>query len=430
MIKNDKRVIKGWLMFDWANSVYPLVILSTVFPVYYASIAVEQGKDIISLFGIEWENTVLLDVILSISYLLVAFMNPILSGIADRTGNKKMFLKIFNGIGVVGCMSLFFFIEGRIWVGLLGSFLASIGYSGSLVFYNAYLPEIVTEDRQDEISAKGFSYGYIGSAMFLIMVLVCTHVFGDTEAEKQVVFRWTFLTLGVWWLGFAAYSFKRLPANVYNKSESKDWFKSGLKEFKVVFKDLSNHPVLKKYLLSFFMFSIAVQTMILVAAFFGAKEIHFPEGKKGEYLILMILIIQFIAIVGARTFAWISERYGNINGLLFGVTTYTIACIWAYFTYNYISFLFLASLVGFGMGGIQSLARSTYSKFLPETEDHASYFSFYDFVEKMSLVIGLLLFGGLEQLTGSQRYSVLSLVFVFLIAIVLLLRLRKQSKSA
>ena len=428
MIKNDKRVVKGWLMFDWANSVYPLVILSTVFPVYYASIAVEQGKDIVSLFGVEWENTVLLDVILSLSYLLVAFMNPVLSGIADRTGNKKLFLKIFNGIGVIGCMSMFFFIEGRIWVGLLGSFLASIGYSGSLVFYNAYLPEIATEDRQDEISAKGFSYGYFGSALFLIAVLVSTFVFGDTEESKHLIFRITFLVLGLWWLGFAAYSFKRLPENVYEKSETSDWLRKGLKELKGVFKDLSNHPILKKYLLAFFMFSIAVQTMILVAAFFGSKEIEFPEGWKEVALIGIVLVIQFVAIAGAKTFAWVSKKYGNINGLLFGVISYTIACIWAFFTYHFIPFIFLAALVGFGMGGIQSLARSTYSKFLPETEDHASYFSFYDFVEKMSIVLGLLLFGGLEQLTGSQRYSVLSLVVVFLIAIVLLLRLRKQSK--
>lgn len=428
MIKNDKRVVKGWLMFDWANSVYPLVILSTVFPVYYASIAVEQGKDIVSLFGVEWENTVLLDVILSLSYLLVAFMNPVLSGIADRTGNKKLFLKIFNGIGVIGCMSMFFFIEGRIWVGLLGSFLASIGYSGSLVFYNAYLPEIATEDRQDEISAKGFSYGYFGSALFLIAVLVSTFVFGDTEESKHLIFRITFLVLGLWWLGFAAYSFKRLPENVYEKSETSDWLRKGLKELKGVFKDLSNHPILKKYLLAFFMFSIAVQTMILVAAFFGSKEIEFPEGWKEVALIGIVLVIQFVAIAGAKTFAWVSKKYGNINGLLFGVISYTIACIWAFFTYHFIPFIFLAALVGFGMGGIQSLARSTYSKFLPETEDHASYFSFYDFLEKMSIVLGLLLFGGLEQLTGSQRYSVLSLVVVFLIAIVLLLRLRKQSK--
>lgn len=428
MIKNDKRVVKGWLMFDWANSVYPLVILSTVFPVYYASIAFEQGKDIVSLFGVEWENTVLLDVILSISYLLVAFMNPVLSGIADRTGNKKLFLKIFNGIGVIGCMSMFFFIEGRIWVGLLGSFLASIGYSGSLVFYNAYLPEIATEDRQDEISAKGFSYGYFGSALFLIAVLVSTFVFGDTEESKHLIFRITFLVLGLWWLGFAAYSFKRLPENVYEKSETSDWLRKGLKELKGVFKDLSNHPILKKYLLAFFMFSIAVQTMILVAAFFGSKEIEFPEGWKEVALIGIVLVIQFVAIAGAKTFAWVSKKYGNINGLLFGVISYTIACIWAFFTYHFIPFIFLAALVGFGMGGIQSLARSTYSKFLPETEDHASYFSFYDFLEKMSIVLGLLLFGGLEQLTGSQRYSVLSLVVVFLIAIVLLLRLRKQSK--
>ena len=428
MIKNDKRVVKGWLMFDWANSVYPLVILSNVFPVYYASIAVEQGKDIVSLFGVEWENTVLLDVILSLSYLLVAFMNPVLSGIADRTGNKKLFLKIFNGIGVIGCMSMFFFIEGRIWVGLLGSFLASIGYSGSLVFYNAYLPEIATEDRQDEISAKGFSYGYFGSALFLIAVLVSTFVFGDTEESKHLIFRITFLVLGLWWLGFAAYSFKRLPENVYEKSETSDWLRKGLKELKGVFKDLSNHPILKKYLLAFFMFSIAVQTMILVAAFFGSKEIEFPEGWKEVALIGIVLVIQFVAIAGAKTFAWVSKKYGNINGLLFGVISYTIACIWAFFTYHFIPFIFLAALVGFGMGGIQSLARSTYSKFLPETEDHASYFSFYDFLEKMSIVLGLLLFGGLEQLTGSQRYSVLSLVVVFLIAIVLLLRLRKQSK--
>lgn len=417
-------------MFDWANSVYPLVILSTIFPVYFEAIAHHKGEDILILFGYEWKNTFLLDFMLSASYLIVAFSNPILSGIADRTGNKKLFLKIFNGIGVVGCMSMFFFVQERIWIGLLGSFLASIGYSGSLVFYNAYLPEIVTEDKQDEVSAKGFSYGYLGSALFLIVVLVCTFVFGETEAQKHIIFRWTFLILGIWWLGFAAYSFKRLPENVFKKSETKDWFKSGLNELKIVFRDLRDHPILKSYLLAFFMFSIAVQTMILVAAFFGAKEVNFPDGYKEIALIGIVLVIQFVAIAGAKTFAWVSSKYGNISGLLFGVISYTIACIWAFFTYEFLPFIFLAGLVGFGMGGIQALARSTYSKLLPETQDHASYFSFYDFVEKMSVVLGLLLFGGLEQLTGSQRYSVLSLVVVFIVAMVLLIRIRKKHKVA
>ena len=426
-------------MFDWANSVYPLVILSTIFPAYYSDMAVQVGEDEIILFGQQLKNTFVLDVVLSLACLIVAFMNPVLSGIADASGKKLTYLKRFNLIGVVGCLSLFFFDNEHIWVGLFGAFVASIGYSGSLVFYNAYLPEIVDEEDQDRISAKGFSYGYLGSALYLILVLITTFYLSsnyqdyeflpqDSTIVKHEIFRWSFIGLGIWWLGFARITFNRLPSNVYKKKISKDMLSAGLKELKQVYSSLKTMPELKRFLCSFAIFSLAVQTMILVAAFFGKKEINFPKESVDAYLIIMVLIIQFVGMLGAWFFARLSKKKGNVASLTFGLISYLIACIIAFIVTEPTPFMCLAALVGFGMGGIQAMARSTYSKLLPQTEDHASYFSFFDFVEKMSIVFGLLLYGTLEQITGSQRMSVLVLTFVFLIALVIIYPLRKSDK--
>lgn len=424
-------------MFDWANSVYPLVILTTVFPMYYLEMAVHKGDDILVFFGYDLKNTFVLDIILASSCLLVAFMNPILSGVADASGKKLTFLKIFNFIGVAGCMSMFFFDQDRIWVGLLGAFVASLGYSGSLVFYNAYLPEIADESEQDRISAKGFAYGYLGGAIFLVLILALTFYLAsnyvnfsflpqDPTLVKNLVFKWSFIALGIWWLGFAQITFRRLPSNVYKKKVSKDMFAAGLKEIKKVYESLKGLKDLRRYLGAYAVFALAVQTMMLVAAFFGKKEINFEEGTADTMLILIILIIQIVGMFGAGFFAWFSKKQGNVISLLLGLVSYLLACLIAFFVTEPLPFVGLAALVGFGMGGIQALARSTYSKMLPETHDHASYFSFFDFIEKMSIVFGLVLFGTLEQITGSQRVSVLSLTVVFIVAIIILIPLRKH----
>lgn len=428
--RGDKRLINAWAFYDWANSVYSLVISTAVFPIYYSSLS-ESFANVegdIKFLGTYWDPTTLYDYTLAFSFLLVAIMSPILSGIADYTGNKLKFLKVFCLIGSLSVMSLFFFKdEQTLWVGIVFTIMASIGFWGSIVFYNAYLPEVAFPEQQDKVSARGFIFGYSGSIILLLFSMVMINkpeIFGI--ADSAFASRLTFLLVGVWWFGFAQITYRRLPNNVYDRKPEKDYIWKGLKELKVVFYELNNYNNLRFFLLSFFMYSVGVQTIILMAGIFGSKELGLPTLN----LIIVILIVQVVAIVGAFIFSRLSERIGNFSALKITIFIWAIVCFIAFsldksqenvHTYFYI----LGGLIGLVMGAIQSLSRSTYSKLLPETHDHATYFSFYDVTEKLAIVFGMIVFGLLISLTGSMQWSVLFLAVFFLISFVLLNFVRK-----
>lgn len=423
--RGDKKLINAWAFYDWANSVYSLVISTAVFPIYYSSIteSFSNGNGKINFLGTQWTPTSLYDYTLAFSFIIIAFISPILSGIADYTGNKLKFLKAFCLLGSLSVMCLFFFEgEQTLWVGIVFTILASIGFWGSIVFYNAYLPEVAYPEQQDDVSAKGFIFGYSGSIILLLLSLVMINkpeLFGLPSAAFAS--RLTFLIVGVWWIGFAQITYKRLPNNVYNRKPEKDYIWKGLHELKVVAKELKNQPELKFFLSSFFMYSVGVQTIILMAGIFGSKELGLPTLD----LIAVILVVQIVAIFGAFLFSRLSDKIGNISTLKITVSIWAIVCLIAFLldksqeNVNYY-FYGLGSLIGLVMGAIQSLSRSTYSKLLPETKDHATYFSFYDVTEKIAIVFGMIVFGLLVSLTGSMQWSVLFLAFFFLVSIVLL----------
>jgi len=423
--KGDKKLINAWAFYDWANSVYSLVISTAVFPIYYSSLT-ESFTNIegeITFLGTQWNPTTLYDYTLAFSFLIVAFISPILSGIADYTGNKLKFLKAFCLLGSLSVMSLFFFKdETTLWVGIIFTILASIGFWGSIVFYNAYLPEVAHPEQQDDVSAKGFIFGYSGSILLLLLSLVMINkpeLFGLPSAGFAS--RLTFLIVGVWWFGFAQVTYAKLPNNVYNRKPAKDFIWKGLHELKIVAIELKQHPELKFFLSSFFMYSIGVQTIILMAGIFGSKELGLPTLD----LIAVILVVQIVGIVGAFIFSRLSDRIGNISTLKITVLIWTTVCFIAFLLDKsqeniHLYFYGLGALIGLVMGAIQSISRSTYSKLLPETKDHATYFSFYDVTEKIAIVFGMLVFGLLVSLTGSMQWSVLFLAVFFLISFVLL----------
>ncbi|WP_298288328.1 MFS transporter [uncultured Lutibacter sp.] len=423
--KGNKKLINAWAFYDWANSVYSLVISTAVFPIYYSSLTASfsniEGK--INFLGTQWNPTTLYDYTLAFSFLIVAFISPILSGIADYTGNKLKFLKGFCLLGSLSVMSLFFFKgEETLWVGILFTILASIGFWGSIVFYNAYLPEVAYPEQQDDVSAKGFIFGYSGSILLLLLSLIMINkpeLFGLPGAGFAS--RLTFLIVGIWWFGFAHITYAKLPNNVYNKKPAKDFIWKGLHELKIVGLELKQHPELKFFLTSFFMYSVGVQTIILMAGIFGSRELGLPTTD----LIAVILLVQIVAIFGAFLFSRVSDKIGNISTLKITIAIWTIVCFVAFLLdkeQEYVHFYFygLGALIGLVMGAIQSLSRSTYSKLLPETQDHATYFSFFDVTEKIAIVFGMIVFGLLNSLTGSMQYSVLFLAVFFLISFVLL----------
>lgn len=426
----SKKIINAWAMYDWANSVYNLVITTTFFPVYYTEMTkAEPFNGNVNFLGRSYVNTALYNYALATTYLLVAILLPILSSVADYRGNKKRFMQFFCTVGALACSGLYFFKPETFSLGIICMMVAAFGFYASLVFYNSYLPEIAAEKDRDRISAKGFTYGYIGSVIMQIvgfLLVLFWNKIPFLKGEGDAV-RLTFLLVGIWWIGFAQIPFKHLPMGnaVVTNGEKKNFITGGFRELRKVFSQVMRMPVLKRFLFAFFFYNMGVQTVMLAATNFGSKVFNLPSTK----LIITIVLIQIVAIAGAYLMAKLSGIYGNFKVLIGVVLFWIIICIAAYLMTSEYHFYALAVAVGLVMGGIQSLSRSTYSKLMPETKDTASFFSFYDVTEKVAIVIGLTAFGFIEELTRDMRNSVLSLITFFTIGLFLLLSaLHKQNK--
>jgi len=419
----SKKVINGWAMYDWANSVYNLVITTTFFPAYYAAVTgLKNFPDGITFLGRRFVNTELKDYVLAFGFLVIALLSPMLSSIADYKGNKKNFMRFFCYMGALSCSLLYFFDKNHVTLGLMCFMFAGIGFYGSQVFYNSYLPEIAVEKDMDRISARGYTMGYIGSVLMQLIGFALVMMMED----KGLALTLTFLLVGIWWVGFAQITFARLPMSSKSERKSKKHvLVNGFHELKIVWQQVIRMPVLKRYLSAFFFYSMGVQTVMLVAIDFGIKELKLADEK----LIITAVIIQLVAIAGAIAMSKLSAKYGNIRVLLFTVLLWIGVCIAGYFITTEIHFYILASLVGLVMGGIQSLSRSTYSKLMPETKDTASFFSFYDVTEKFAIVIGLFSFGLIEGLTHSMRNSLLALITFFAVGLLLLLTTAAAQKN-
>lgn len=419
MQKNDKKVINAWCMYDWANSVYSLVITTTIFPIYYNAVTKNAfGSELVSFFGIKITNTVLYSYSLSFSFLLVAVLSPLLAGIADYGGKRKHFMKFFAYLGGLSCILLFFFNGYNIELGIIFSILASAGFAGSLVFYNAYLPVIATPDKYDFVSARGFSLGYLGSVLLLIFNLVMITYPDKFGLENEsMASRISFLLVGFWWIGFSQITFYFLPKDTRQPGGIQSLVSRGYKEIRKVLLGLNEQVNLSRFLIAFFFYNMGVQTVIYLAALFGDVEL----GLSANSLILTIIIIQVVAIAGSYFFAKISQWKGNKYSLMLMVVIWMMICVYAYFMHSALQFYVLGFVVGMVLGGIQSLSRASYSKLIPQnTSDTTSYFSFYDVIEKLSIVLGTFAYGFIEQLTGSMRSSTLALASIFVVGLIFL----------
>lgn len=426
-MKNDKKVIWAWSMYDWANSVYSLVIISSIFPVYYENVTRHNDGDLVSFFGVEMINTVLYSYALSFSFLVVASILPLLTGIADFSGRRMFFMKAFVYMGSVSCMGLAFFTGENVELGIILSILASIAFSGSLVFYNSYLPQIATIDKMDSVSAKGFSYGYIGSVLLLIINLLMIQKpewFGIARGGTAA--RISFVMVGLWWLGFSQITFRFMPADKHLAGYGSRMLLNGYREIRKVWNQLKELPVTRTFLLSFLFYNTGVQTVMYMAAQFGSKVLHLEGGE----LIMTILIINIIAIAGSYLFAKLSVFKGNKFSLSAMVIIWILVCAAAFLIQTKLQFFMLAFVVGMIMGGIQALSRATYSKLIPkDTTDLASFFSFYDVTYNVSIVIGTFAYGIIENMTGSMRNSSLTLALFFFIGLGFLLRLKMPHET-
>lgn len=419
-MKNIPKTLTAWTMYDWANSVHSLTITSAIFPIYFplAAVMMPSKSTTLNFWGFQLENTVIYSYAISLGFLLLAFSIPLVSAISDYTGKKKIFMKMYCYLGAISCMILYFFKEGNYYLGTFAFIFSIVGWGGSIVFYNSYIPEIATEDNYDSLSARGFTMGYLGSVILLIqnltMVLKPEWYGGISGGEAS---RISFLTVGIWWIVFAQIPFYYLPETQKPQKQAGNWIFNGFKELKKVFGELQKSPITKKFLLAFFFYNMGAQTVIFLGALFGAKELNLPTDS----LIITILLIQLVAIPGAYFFSILSKKIGNTKSLSYIVLIWIVVCIAGYYIYTRNEFYVLATGIGFVMGGIQSLSRSTYAKMLPEnTHDTASYFSFYDVCDRLSTVIGTFMFGLVNQITGSMRMSLLFLTVVFAIGYLIL----------
>jgi len=425
---NDPRVINAWCSYDIANSAYILSINTVLYPIYYQQVTQKAfGSDMVDFMGLHLRNTVFYEYAVALGYFLVILLTLSLSGIADLGGYRKRFMQAFTLLGSLSCMGLYFFTGPNIGLGLLLPLLAVLGFAGSLVYYNSFLPIIATPDLHDHISARGFSFGYAGSMLLLVFNIFSLkkfELFGFTDALQSV--RFSFIEVGIWWLAVSQIAFYFLREKKKTFHIKAGLFTRGFREVFQVFGYIRKHKALYRFLLSFFFFSMGVQTIIIVASLFGMAEL----GIGGSMLIVTILIIQLVAILGAWIFGKVSARFGNRSSLLWMLGIWIMVCVSAYYIRNEIQFYILGGLVGLVMGGIQSQARSTWSKLIPAgTGDTASYFSFYDSTEKLAIVIGMLGFGLIEQITGSMRMSALMLSSFFIISFLIIATTRLRGEQ-
>lgn len=436
VLKGSKKLLNAWAFYDWANSVYSLVISSAVFPIFYGALFRIAGIEKVTIFGGEIARAPLISYTTSLAFVFIAIITPLISGVADYLGNKKVFMKFFCYLGGLSCIGLYWFSLENIYLGLVCYFFGLVGFWVSFAINNSYLPDVAFPKQQDAISAKGFTLGYIGSVVLLVFNLAMVmkpDFFGITTDESGAAeikaMKYSFVTVGIWWILFAQYSFYYLPKGYKKEGERTNIVLNGFKELKQVWHQLGDQVKLKRYLGAFFVYSMAVQTVMLIATYFGEEEIAWgTDSERTTGLIISILVIQLVAILGATVTASASEKFGNIKTLIVVNALWVAICIYAYFVITPTDFYIAAGCVGLVMGGIQALSRSTYSKFLPDTTDTTSFFSFYDVAEKIGIIIGTFLYGAIAQRTGSMRSSIIFLGVFFLIGMILLVRVRETKK--
>ena len=424
--KGSPKLMQAWAFYDWANSVYTLVIASTIFPIYYGALFRQKEIEEIQLAGFTIQSDALIPYVTAIGFLIIAVISPLLSGIADYLGNKKFFLQFFCYLGSISCMSLYFFSLENIVISLLIYLLALIGFWGSLVFYNSYLPDIAPKEQQDRISAKGFSLGYIGSVILLLICLAMVLLVDESKAIQMM--RYSFVLVGIWWIGFSQYTYYYLPNHRNDKKLHVDIIFNGFKELLKVWQQINHIIALRRYLGAFFVYSMAVQTIMIIAAYFGEKEVNWgSDSKRTIGLIVSILVIQLVAVFGAWITSKLVSKYGNIKILIVLNFLWICICTYAYFVITPNDFYIAAFCVGLVMGGIQSLSRSTYSKLIPtDAKDTTSFFSFYDVAEKIGIVIGMLTYGYIADITGRIQNAILFLILFFIVGLLLLFRVPKN----
>jgi len=427
---NNKREIFGWAMYDWANSAFSTTIGTVFLGPYVAALAAKAASaaqdGVARIFGIPIAPDSFFPYCISFSVGMQVLFLPILGAIADYSHRRKQMMQLFASIGAVATMLMFFTTAPLWWLGGLLFIVANLAFGAALVFYNSYLPDIASEDQRDRVSSYGWAMGYLGDGLLLILNLILFLMSDKIGIPKDLAIRINLASAGVWWLTFSFFTWTRLRSRHAAKQlpKGENYARVGFKQLWSTIKEMKNFPETLKYLLAYFLYNDGIQTVIAISSTFAAAPlIRGGVGMDQSTLIVVILMIQFMAFAGAllwgRLAGWVGAKRSIIVSLVIwsGVVTY------AYFGLKgesrVLEFFILGAVIALVLGGSQAISRSLYSQIIPSGKQ-AEYYSFYEISERGTSWIGPLLFGLVNQVFGSLRPAILSLIFFFVMGLIFL----------
>jgi UMF1 family MFS transporter len=427
---NDKREIFGWAMYDWANSAFSTTIGTVFLGPYLASLAANAAKasqdGMAHLLGIPIAPDSFFPYCISISVGMQVLFLPILGAIADYSHRRKQMMQLFATIGAIATILMFFTTAPVWWLGGLLFVIANLAFGAAMVFYNSYLPDIASEDQRDRVSSYGWAMGYLGDGLLLILNLAFYLMSDKLGVPKDLAVRINLASAGIWWLSFSFITWARLRTRhaVKQLPKGESYTRVGFKQLWSTVKEMKNFPETLKYLLAYFLYNDGIQTVIAVSSTFAAAPlIRGGVGMDQSTLIIVILMIQFMAFFGALLWGKLANWVGAKRAIIVSLVIWAGVVIYAYFGLKgesrVLEFFILGAFIALVMGGSQAISRSLYAQIIPSGK-HAEYYSFYEISERGTSWIGPLLFGLVNQVFGSLRPAILSLIFFFVVGLAVL----------
>jgi UMF1 family MFS transporter len=428
--RNDKREIFGWAMYDWANSAFSTTIGTVFLGPYLASLAEKAAilsqDGMARFFGIPVAADSFFPYCISFSVGMQVLFLPILGAIADYSHRRKQMMQLFATIGAVSTILMFFVTQALWWLGGLLFIVANLAFGAALVFYNSYLPDIASEDQRDRVSSFGWAMGYLGDGLLLILNLVLYLMSDKIGIPKDLAVRINLASAGIWWLTFAFFTWVRLrmrqPVKQLPKNET--YIRVGFRQLWKTIKEMKNFPETLKFLLAYFLYNDGIQTVIAVSSTFAvAPLVRGGVGMGQDMLIVVILMIQFMAFFGALLWGKLANWFGAKRSIIVSLIIWSGVVIYAYLglkgSGRVVEFFILGAFIAMVMGGSQAISRSLYAQIIPAGKQ-AEYYSFYEVSERGTSWIGPLLFGLVNQVFGSLRPAILSLIFFFVLGLIIL----------
>ncbi len=427
---NDRREIFGWAMYDWANSAFSTTIGTVFLGPYVASLArtaaETAGTANVSFLGIPVAPDSFLPYCISFSVGMQVLFLPILGAIADYSHLRKTMMRIFATLGAVATILMFFVTGGLWWLGGVLFIAANLAFGAALVFYNAYLPDIASEDERDRVSSYGWAMGYMGGGILLALNLAFFTFAEDLGVPGDLAVRINLASAGIWWIGFSFLTWGRLrPRHAARQLPAGDTYISiGFKQLRKTFSEVKHFPETLKFLIAYFLYNDGIQTVIAVASTFAAAPlIQGGLELKQSTLIAVILMIQFVAFFGALFWGKLAGWIGAKQSVVVSLVIWSGVVIYAYGGLKgptaTAQFFILGIFIALVMGGSQAISRSLFAQMIPNGKE-AEFFSFYEISERGTSWIGPLVFGLANQMFGNLRIAILSLIFFFVMGLILL----------